>query len=609
MNKRSSDNMKWFALAAMAMVLLSLVPQIQLWFVRGRDWNGAYATVQGDEYLYSAYLNALIDGRPRRNDPFAGRDHTPKSPLPETTFSIQLLPAFVISTLARAFGASASTAFIVLAGVAGLLASLSVFWLLNSLTGEGKLAAVGVLVVLCLGALAAGEGLVGVLLNNKRSFFLPYLRRYQPAAVFPLFFVFCTLIWRALALEHKRRARLESILAGLTLAMLVFSYLYLWTAAAAWLTCLALLWIYFRPATERWRSLEIFAITGAIAIMALVPYASLVSHRAASLDEAQTMFLTHRPDLFRTPEIIGGLVLVLLIFGVRRGKIEQNEPRVIFAASLVLLPFLVFNQQVLTGRSMQPFHFENFIANYAVLASLIIVAKLLWRPVPNRALVWIAALCFMWGALEIGLPTLARSGSEAVSDEMVPLLLRLKELSGQDATLKTLREEGRTATVAFSPHGEVMGLLPTWAPQGTLLALGSLEFGSTSQQERKKLLYLYLYYCEADGERLREFLNEKSDDSLLNYYAPSVIFGHERILPMLSFDFKPIQQDEIEKEVRAYQAYVDSFSVEKVLEQPLTYVVTRVEREPALSHIDRWYERDAGEQLGPYRLFRVKLRL
>ncbi|MBA3766918.1 MAG: hypothetical protein H0W99_08010 [Acidobacteria bacterium] len=78
---------------------------------------------------------------------------------------------------------------------------------------------------------------------------------------------------------------------------------------------------------------------------------------------------------------------------------------------------------------------------------------------------------------------------------------------------------------------------------------------------------------------------------------------------MLSFDFKPIRQDEIEEEVRAYQAYLDSFSRERAWQQPLTYVVTRVEHEPDLSHIDRWYQRDAGEQAGPYRLFRVKLRL
>src|SRR6266852_6961569 len=119
MSASPSDTVKWkwCALAATATVLLSLVPQVQLWLVRGRDWNGAYASLQGDEYLYSAYINALIDGRSRRNDPFAGQDSILRSPLPESTFSIQFVPAYAISLLARAFGTSASASFIVLTPV------------------------------------------------------------------------------------------------------------------------------------------------------------------------------------------------------------------------------------------------------------------------------------------------------------------------------------------------------------------------------------------------------------------------------------------------------------------------------------------------------------
>src|SRR5204863_9679646 len=121
MNRSPAPATKWkyCALVSLAMVLLSLIPQIHLWLVRGRDWNGAYVTVQGDEPLYAAYINSLIDGRTRRNDPFGAKDHNSKSPLPESTFSIQFIPPYVISFLARTFGASASTAMIVLIGAAG----------------------------------------------------------------------------------------------------------------------------------------------------------------------------------------------------------------------------------------------------------------------------------------------------------------------------------------------------------------------------------------------------------------------------------------------------------------------------------------------------------
>src|SRR6266702_1073965 len=142
---RDAATWKWCALTCLAMLVLSLIPQLHLRVVRGRVWNGAYVSPQGDEPLYSAYVNALIDGRTRKNDPYAAKDSTPASPLPESTFSIQFIPPYVISFLARTFGASAATAMIAVLGAAGLLATLSVFWLLNSMVGDARIAAAGTL--------------------------------------------------------------------------------------------------------------------------------------------------------------------------------------------------------------------------------------------------------------------------------------------------------------------------------------------------------------------------------------------------------------------------------------------------------------------------------
>jgi hypothetical protein len=601
---------KWCALACVAMMLLSLIPQIHLWLVRGRDWNGTYATLQGDELLYSAYVNALIDGRPRRNDPFAGRDSTAESPLPESTFSIQFVPAYVLSFLARTFRTSASSIFIALIAAAGLFASWSVLLLLSSVTGDRRLAAAGVLFALCLGELAGDQGMLGVLLlNHQFSVLLPFLRRYQPAAAFPLFFLFCALVWRAHLLEDKWRAYFYSTLAGLILAVLVFSYLYLWTAAAAWLVCFSLLWILFRPRDEIRRSLGIVAITGSFLIFALVPYLYLVARRSHSMDDAQILVLTRKLDLFHSPELIGAVILLALIVGVWRGKITASNPRTIFTASFALLPFVLFNQQVLTGRYMQPFHYDLFVANYAVVIGLLVLITLLWQSIPNRILVWVAALCFSWAALEAGLLARALTVSDTANDQTVPVLLRLKELSREDGTLTGLRTQGRTAVLVFSPHADVMRILPTWTSQGTLLGAGAQDFGTATRAERKQLLYEQLYFSGVDGPRLREFLNQKTDDLYMNFFAPSVVFGDERFIPALSIHSRPIELQEVEQEVRGYQAFTESFSRDNVIRHRLSYVITRKpDRTDLLTNIDRWYERDSGETVGEYVLYRVKLR-
>lgn len=593
----------------MVITFLALMPQLHFWLARGSQWHGAYTILQPDEPLYSAYVNALIDGRPRRNDPASGRDDNPEAPLPESLFFIQsIVPSYAIAFLARAFGASTSTAFIVLMGAAGLLASLSVYWLLVSATGDGRLAGIGVLVVLCFGALAGGQGLVGLLLESEVKFLgLPFLRGYEPSAPFPLFFVFCTLTWQALTTAFRRTATVKALLAGVALGLLIFSYFYLWTAAAAWFVCVACLWLVTRPADRR-MLLRITIIVSALGILALGFYTYLISHLPSTLDRASVLTLTHRPDLLQVPEIIGAFILVALIVSVRRNKLSRNEPKVVFAASFALLPFLVFNQQLITGRSIQPFHYEILIANYAVLVGLVLFTGLLQPAMARRTTFLIVALCLLWGTIEVTLALRARYSSNVRNDEMVPVLLRLKEQAKHDGTWEGLRAHGKAPTLVFSPEYSLSGVLPTWAPQGSLLATGTVSFQSLSEAKPKERLYTHLYYCGRSMEYLRELLNDRAGDSFGTYYARSNIFGPERGVAFLNRDFQPIRQDEIEQEVGAYDAFASSFSRNEALKLPLGYAVTPSNGEFDFSNIDQWYERDAGERIGAYTLYRLKLR-
>lgn len=53
---------------------------------------------------YASYLKALIDGRPRKNDPYTGRDDSADHPQPESLFSIQFAGPYTIAILARISG-------------------------------------------------------------------------------------------------------------------------------------------------------------------------------------------------------------------------------------------------------------------------------------------------------------------------------------------------------------------------------------------------------------------------------------------------------------------------------------------------------------------------
>src|SRR6266545_4442064 len=266
MRRSETANWKWAIWAAVAITLLSLCPQLLMWGSRGAQWNGSYAEFHGDEWVYSAYVQALIDGRPRRND------------------------AYTIAIPARLLRISSSTAFIGLGVLAPFLACLTIFWLIANIIQDRRLAAAGSVVVLCFGALAAGEGLIHVLVSGLNYSFLPFLRRYEPLVPFPLFFVFCTLVWKAL--NDRRFAFVWAIAAGLALDLLIFSYFFLWTTAAAWLACIAILWFVAYPGKLRQDSRSFLMIL-LLAGTALVPYVILLSRRYVTMDAGQKLTLSH----------------------------------------------------------------------------------------------------------------------------------------------------------------------------------------------------------------------------------------------------------------------------------------------------------------------------
>jgi len=584
------------------------MPQIHFWIVRGSQWNGAFTVVQGDELLYSAYVNALIDNRPRRTDPPGGRDDHPQAPIAESLFSIQFIPPYAIAFCARILGISASTAFILLLGVEGLLASLSLCWLFTSLTGDKRFAAISILVVLCFGALAGGQGLIWLILKPDVRFVgFPFLRRYEPGVPFPLCFVFCTLMWKALTSSSARTGITTAFSAGITIGMLVFSYFYLWSAMFAWLVSVVVLWLVLRW-VDATKLIRVVIAVGVPLGVALAFFAYLVSQVPQTGERAYVLVFTRGLDLFRLPEIIGAFLLGVLLVAIRRGHISLTDPRFIFTASFGLLPFLVFNQQVITGRSIQAFHYEVLITNYVVLVGLVMLVKLLNVAVRPRTAILIVLLSLSWAAVELGIPSPIRANNDAKLDQMVPVLRRLNELGYVDGTRPELREHGKTSAVVFSPQFGISRLLPTWAPQGLLTGTGTAYFQALPAAQRKEWIYLHLYYCGNDGNYLRELLNDRIDDPFLAYFVKSTFFGPDRILLFLGWNSKPVSQPEIESEVAGFENFMRSFSRSDVLARPLTYVITRADTNFDLSRIDQWYERDEGERVGDYVLYRVRLR-
>ena len=604
MQNGKTNDWKWMIWGAIAITILSLYPQLLMWGARGRDWNGTYAEIHGDEWVYSAYIQALIDGRPRRNDPYTGRDDRPGDPKPESLFSIQFVPAYMIAVPARLLRISSSTAFIILGIVAPFFASLAIFWLILNLTREHKLAAAGSLIVLCLGGVAAGEGLIHILVSGNQYSFIPFLRKFEPAAPFPLFFLFCTFVWKSLQ-GDRRRAYVWAAIAGLTLVLLIFSYFFLWTSAVAWLACLAVLLVVTNRANVKRHGMP-FLLIIALAGAGLVPYLILLSNRSATMDAGQKLTISHAPDLFRVPEILGAVVIIMLVVAHLRGRIEWRAPECVFTASLALMSFAVFNQQVITGRSLQPFHYESFIANYLALVAVIVASVIIWRgregatkQVRYGVVRWIVFVSFWWAAIEIMAPTKVIKKDNLFIDRAAAVCQRLREKPMVNPP--KVDSSSDSAPLVLASDNKVAVLLPTFAPQPVLWA-PHFDFLDLRPGESRQRFYQYLYYTGVDENRLTKDLHEPMST------VAAAAFGHERVIPDLAVKPKPITDEEIATQVSEYKSFYSSFSRDQAVQHILSYVIVPVTDGPDLANLDRWYQRDEGEQVGNYILYRVELR-
>lgn len=596
-------------IAGLFLAIFSLYPQLKMVYLRGADWNGHYAYNDIDEVAYAAYLKALIDGRPRRNDPYTGRDDSPADPQPESLFSIQFAGPYTIAIPARILGVGAPWAMTISGAIAAFLTALCVFWLIGRITADSWYAMAASLGVFCFGTLAAGEGAIREVLFNGVSYpYFPGFRRYIPALAFPAFFAFCCCVWKLMNGPEDRDDAVPKplipnfpyvILAAIFFTYTVFGYFYIWTTAAAFLGCIYFVWIIGRP--PGWKAqMRSLVVLGVLCLLPLVPYAYLLLKRGETMDKVQLLVYTRQPDLLRFPEFIAFAVLVILVAGLATKVLDRKDRSVLIAFALALVPFVVFNQQVITGRSLQPIHYQVFIGNYVVMLALFITIGLYWRSrlgqerkFPKFACSVIAVTAIVWGFVECHYTVRALDWSNDHRDKAIPVAQRLEELVKTEAQLYSTTVLTYDLTVADE--------LPSIAPVAVLWSHHQSIFTTLSDREYRERLFTFVHYLGADGNDL-EYLIET------RYELRTSLFGWGRDSGRLTVNPQPIRSWEIANVVEEYEEFVASFDIGNASKPEIRYVIVPISGRVDLINFEQWYELDQGEVLGDHVLYRSNLR-
>jgi hypothetical protein len=417
---------------------------------------------------------------------------------------------------------------------------------------------------------------------------------------------------------------------------MVYSYFYHWTTAAALLGSLALLWFVARPAGWR-RAIEPFALMSLSAVVTLVPYFILLARRAPTMDAVQALTYSRAPDLWRGVVLLDALALVALFFGVWRRWLDARSPAVVFNAALALSVLVVFNQQIITGRSLQPMHYEQYIGNYVALLAATLALGLLWqgrkmlkgagdenvgdaksgdaksgderpagagatgvrqeatgvrRLIPHRVWLPFALAALLWGAGETLFITRRAAPGNLFKDEWAAVALRLKEMA---------REGTEPHPVVFNPSVYLIDNLPTYAPHASVWAPHMFVFSNVSVEENKERFFKFLYYSGVGAHDFETIYRRQG-------YIYFALFGWHRANPRLTVNYQPVTQAEIDTEANNYADFHASFDRARAAQPLLSYVVTQTDQPFNFAPLERWYARDAGERIGRHIIYRVKLR-
>lgn len=593
--------------AGIFLAIFSLYPQFNLIYQRGGEWNGHYAYNDIDEVAYAAYLNALIDGRPRKNDPYSGRDDSPERPQPESLFSIQFAAPMSVAVVSRIFGISTPWAMTLSGALAAFLAALAVFWIIRRIIGDDWFAMAGSIATLAGGALFAGEGAVSEVFFDGFSYpYFPGFRRYVPALALAAFFIFVAAIWVLVersseSIDRTSRSLTPIVVATAAFIFTVYSYFYIWTTAASFIVALVLVWLIIRPDGYK-LDLKNWAIIAAVTVIGSLPYAYMLTQRADTMDDVTLLVRSRALDLTRPPEIIGFIIIGVLLAGCAIKTFSIRDRSVLFIAALAIVPAAVFNQQLITGHELQPIHYQVFIGNYVAGLALVLTFGLLWKQAraehPRIALaaaIVLGIVSVSWGFVECFYTTRVLDDSNVVRDEAYPVALRLKQLGSDDPDVLN----SNVLYIGIAESGD----LPSVAPQPVLWARHQHVFVGMSWQENRERFFQILHYQNIEPATLANSMKRGGD-----FVSMIALFGWGRHTDRLNSDHKPLTFGEIDEAASEYERYRENFDARRADVPRLKYLVMRDDDNVDLEQIEKWYDISDPEEHGRYRLYHLTLR-
>ena len=352
-------------------------------------------------------------------------------------------------------------------------------------------------------------------------------------------FAFLNLVW----LVISRNSRYAHLVAAAVLALSV-GYYFSFGFCVAMLGLLILSYVYRREMDI----VQKLITTGVCALILSAPYWYVTLYAITSKEAAMRsgMFFTHAPVLNKAL-FLASIVATIAFVYARRVRLDTTPW--IFSASLIGAGWIVFNEQVLTGREIWHHHFVQYAtptaalaALYAVYAALHEVSQRAWR----IAMYVLITFCLLFGLYSIT-HIFPRLASFRHLQSFAPVTMWLDAHAIKDCVV-LVREEGE----------DLERYIPAYSHCDVYMT--GYAFGSVPRERLVHNFFVHMWLSGVTARSVEDYLRAHESDLRSVFYEDwnqALMNAPVPWLPQMQTDlaagYRAFLTSDIEHEIQKYR--------------------------------------------------------
>lgn len=347
---------KWALFFAFLTSIIMVCPQLYFRYDNKEAYRGIDMAFTADEGFYFNRIQEVRDGhfflgsavlKDGKSDPYL---HPP-------------LPEIIVAFLGKIFFSSLQDTVHITRFIFSFIAFLIIYGFVFALS-KSRAPALTASVVFFLGdSLLSRQKIVDFLHGGFFSVdFLPFTRPIHPEVSSVFFFGFLL----SFLIFYKNKNWVWGVVSTLILGLSFYVYPFVWTFLYAFCGLLILIFLFLK----NWQTAKRILLILLGGILIAIPY-FLNLYRGLTHPNYSEISLRFGFIESHTP-VLGFLVPFLFIFVLFLFP-RKNKEEYIFSLALVIAPFIVLNQQIITGRIMGTGHYHYYYHRPLAIIFLVII--------------------------------------------------------------------------------------------------------------------------------------------------------------------------------------------------------------------------------------------